>query len=917
MPARDTRTLYLFDGTHTIFRMYHAIRGLRSSSGEPTNAIHGFGQMLLKLIRETRPSHIGMVFDPKGKTFRHEEFPEYKAQRKPPEPDMIAQVEPIKELVRAFGLPVLEQPGFEADDVIGTVAELARKAGIDVVIVGSDKDLMQLITEGVSQLDPVLDKRYGPAEVEEKWGVPPERIVDLLGLAGDTSDNLPGVAGVGPKTAVSLIREFGGFEEVIAGVTALEKKKKVHQKIVDNAEQGRMTYRLATIRRDVEIDATLDDLEYSDFDPEKLRPLLERWELKRLLAELTPREGVKREGYRTVTDLSELKKFLARCKKDREISFDFETTSTSPTRADLVGLALARFAKKGDDAFAEVEAIYVPVGHTGLVVTNVPVGEVLAAIRPLLEDPEIRKIGQNLKYEEVILTRGTPRRPKSGEEPQRIVLADPIEDTMLMSYLLDAGRQRHSLDAIAQDHLAHETIHYEDVCGKGKKQIPFSEVPVDRATEYACEDAHVALAAQRALAPQVEAAGLDGLYREMELPLVHILAAMERHGVLLDRDALAAFSADLGQRIRGCLASCQELAGDPAFNPNSPKQLAHILYDELGLPVVKRTKTGPSTAQPVLEELARRVGEQPLVTGVLEYRSLTKLKGTYSDALAELVGDDGRIHTSFNQHITATGRLSSSDPNLQNIPVRTEDGRKIRAAFVAPEGKVLLAADYSQVELRVLAHLSGDERLRDAFARGEDIHRRTAAEVLGLEPEDVTSGQRRQAKAVNFGVVYGQSAFGLSRQLGIDQKEAQRFIDAYFERYNAVRGYWDDTLAFARERGYIETLMGRRRHLPDLQSSNQSVRQGAERAAINTPIQGSAADLIKLAMLRVPALLAEERFAGATLVLQVHDELVFEVPEARAEALAAEVRALMENVWELSVPLVVDTNFAPNWAEAH
>ncbi|NOZ87473.1 MAG: DNA polymerase I [Deltaproteobacteria bacterium] len=914
----DNEKLVLVDATHTIYRTYHAIRGLRSSSGAPTNAIFGFTRILIKLIKEHAPCHIGLVFDAKGPTFRHKEYADYKAQRKPPDTEMVEQIEPIKDMVRAFGLPVLERSGFEADDIIGTLAEIGRKRGMEVLIVGSDKDLMQLVGDRVKQFDPVEEKLYGPKEVEEKWGVPPGRISDLLGLAGDSSDNIPGVPGIGPKTAADLIKRLGTIEDVIVGAGSIKPHKKVYDKIKQNSEKARLSKRLAVIRRDVPMEGFgLDDLFYKEFDPRQVRAELEKWDLKTLATELAPRTGLNRAGYRLAGRLEDVKEFLEKCAGAGLVSFDFETTSKTPTKAEVVGIALARWLGKEHEPDSLVEALYVPVGHRSLGATNLDTAQVFEILKPVIESPEIVKIGQNLKYEEVILLGGIPADKTRAGKRLEIDLCDPIEDTMLMSYLLNPGKPRHSLDAIARDRLSHDTIKYSDVAGKGTKQISFAEVDLGKAVEYACEDAHVALAAREELAPLLKESGLFDLYKNLEIPLVHVLASMERTGVLVDRNVLDSLSKELAQKARILLETCRQAAGDPGFNPNSPKQLGHILFDKLKFPVIKRTKTGPSTAQPVLEELAGKIGDHPLLSGVLGYRQITKLKNTYVDALVGLMDENGRIHTSYNQHVTSTGRLSSSDPNLQNIPVRGEEGKKIRAAFVAPKGKVLLSADYSQVELRILAHLSEDPTLRQAFENGEDIHSRTAAEVFGVKQEEITPEQRRQAKTVNFGVVYGQSAFGLAKELGISREQAKHFIDTYFARYPGVRNFWEKTLAKAGKEGFVTTIMGRKRYLPELKSKNGAERSAAERAAINTPIQGSAADLIKAGMINLWQRQKEGDLQGISMILQVHDELVFEVPENLLEHASSVIKSEMENVLDLLVPLVVDIGYGRNWAEAH
>ncbi len=909
MTERDT--LHLVDGSGYIFRAFYGVRPLSTSTGVPTNAVTGVARMLGRLLKEEQPSHLGVAFDRPEKTFRHQLYPAYKANRDEPPEDLVPQFALVRRLVEAMDIPVLEIPGFEADDVIATLTRLAVERGMQVVIVTGDKDLMQLVGDRVTIYDPMKEQRIGVAEVHARFGVPPERVADVLALAGDTSDNIQGVPKVGPKSAATLVAAFGDVEAVIRGAAQAAKPKAYERAVVEHQEAARLAKRLTVLAADAPLGLDLDALRYAAPRAERLGPLLRELEAFSLLrdfgwssaapAEATPGDtpapaapvegGIDRTRYRTILSLSELEAEVQAAFTAGEVSVDLETTSLDPTRAEIVGVALCVPGRA---------AVYVPLAHRYLgAPKQIPRPEALACLRRLCEAPAVAKLGQNLKYDQIVFA-------GAG-----ITLAGVRHDAMLAAWVLDPARPSYSLDTLAREELGHETIRYTDVTGKGAKQIGFDEVPIAEATAYAAEDADVALRLCRHLHAKITAAQLT-VYDELEIPLLPVLAEMERTGIRLDLTALRRLAAELEQRLAQVERRAHAMIGEP-LNLASPRQLAALFFERLKYQPVKKTKTGYSTDQEVLETLAR---EHELPGVILEHRLLAKLKSTYTDALVRMVHPlTGRVHTSFNQTGTATGRLSSSDPNLQNIPVRTEDGRRIRAAFVPEPGWVLVSADYSQIELRLMAHLSADPSFVEAFHQGEDIHLRTAREVLtgGAQP---TPDQRRQAKAINFGVLYGQSDFGLSRQLGIPRLEAEAFISAYFARYPRVRAFCDQTVAEARERGYVTTLAGRRRFLPDLTSKNRNLRLAAERVAVNTPIQGSAADLIKLAMIRLAAALRKRRLR-ARLLLQVHDELVLETPAEELAALTEVVRQEMTGVAQLSVPLIVDIGHGPTWADAH
>jgi len=890
-PKEGEKTLFLIDGNSYIYRAYYAIRSLSTRSGFPTNAIFGFANMLLKVLREQKPTYVAMVLDSPGTTFRHQLYPEYKANRPPMPEDLVLQMPRIDDLIAAFRVPAIRVPGMEADDIIATLAHIYAGKVDKVVIVSSDKDLMQLITDKVVMLDTMKDRWVDEEAVVEKFGVKPSQVVQVQALMGDPSDNIPGLAGVGPKTAGKLIARFGSVEGLLEH--SEEVGGKIGEQLPRQMEELRTSLSLVTLKNDVPVDQTLDDLAVSDLDTQAVRALFEELEFARLVNELVPREALGREGYRTVTTEQELDDLVARLQKVDRFAFDTETDNRDPMRASLVGISFS---------WSDGEAAYIPLDHSYLgVPTQLAVENVRKKLGPILADPHKKKIGQNIKYDLKVLDR-------AGWDVKGIFF-----DTMIASWLDNPDRRRHGLDEMASELFGHTMISYKELTKRGREQVSFVEVPVEEASTYSCEDADVTFRAVEPLAAGLKEKGLVDLFDEVEMPLVTVLNDMEMAGVLLDTGLLAGISRDLGERLKDLESRIHEGAGHP-FNINSPRQLGQVLFTELGLPPVKKTKTGYSTNDEVLLELSEK---HHLPAMVRDYRSVAKLKSTYVDALPKLIHPNtGRIHTSFNQTATATGRLSSSDPNLQNIPIRTDEGRRIREAFVSPEGMVLLSADYSQIELRVLAHLSGDRNLVEAFRKGEDIHARTARQVLGADEDAVEPELRRRAKVINFGIIYGMSAYGLSRELGVSPGEAAAIIEGYFDVYSGVREFTERTLDQARERGYVQTLLNRRRNLPELTSKNPNTRQYGERMAVNTPIQGTAADLIKVAMLRVHEGLARE-VPGTRMLLQVHDELVFEVPEGQTQKAGAFITEVMEGVMDLEVPLVVDVEWGKNWAEAH
>ncbi|MBN2498803.1 MAG: DNA polymerase I [Deltaproteobacteria bacterium] len=892
MPPKPHSAVYLIDGSAYVFRAYHAIQHLSNSAGTPTNAVFGVTRMLLKLLEDEDPGHVVVVMDAPGKTFRHETYPDYKANRPPPPEDLAVQFELVRRAIRALNLPMIEKAGYEADDLIGTLAGRALERGFEVVIVSGDKDLMQLVGDEVCMLDPMKERRYDADGVRDKLGVAPGQVCDLLGLMGDSSDNIPGIKGVGQKTAAKLLGEHPDLEAVLAAAKNM-RPTKLRERLLEHAELARLSKRLATIATDVELGLSIDDLARKPPDLDELDAFLAEMEFMGLRRELVGKRSIDTRAYRSIHTPADLERLVARIRQTGELALDLETDSLASMRAGIVGIALCP---------AEGEAAYLPVRHTGDgAQEQIDLQAALELLRPVLCEERIARYGQNLKYDALILRR------------HGLELGPIAADSMLISYMLDPERPNHGLDYLARDLLGHTTIAYADVTGKGKDEIPFAEVSVERATEYAGEDADVAFRLCKMLLPRLDKAGLTALFRELELPLIRVLMDMEQAGVLVDRQRLQRLSAELEADMQRIEARIHELAGHD-FNVNSPTQLRVILFEELELPVVKRTKSGPSTDQSVLEELA---AEHELPAEILEYRQLAKLKSTYADVLPQMIHPQtGRIHTSFHQTVAATGRLSSSDPNLQNIPVRTPTGRRIREAFVAPVGFKLLSADYSQVELRILAHLSADEALLDSFRSGEDVHARTASRVFGVPLAKVTSEMRTRAKAVNFGIVYGQSAFALARQLRIGRDDAEAILSSHREQHPGIYGWIERIHQQARAERCVFTLFGRRRFLPDIHSRNFNARSNAERIAQNTPIQGTAADIIKRAMLAIRAALAEGGLK-TRMILQVHDELIFEAPDGELDLLEKLVRDKMEHAAELDVPLTVDVGVGDSWAEVH
>jgi DNA polymerase-1 len=957
-PMASKHRLYLVDGSGYIFRAYHALPPLtRKSDGMPIGAVSGFCNMLSSLRdkaeHDQAVSHMAVIFDASRDTFRSEIYPAYKANRSETPEDLIPQFAPIREATRAFGLPSIEKDGFEADDIIATYAKLANEAGMEVCIVSSDKDLMQLVRDGVGMLDPMKDRSIGPAEVMEKFGVTPDKVIDVQALAGDSTDNVPGVPGIGIKTAAELINTYGDLETLLSRAGEIKQPKR-RETLQTNADKARISYQLVKLKDDVPLELGLDDLKLSPVEWPKLSAFLNEMEFRTLTSRIENRlklrgvdmsggapgvtarpasmvaaggaaqqapqvaiapviafagEGgpehptVSRDRYELVQDIAALQRWIARAYEAGIVAFDTETTNLSPTMAELVGFSLA---------VAPNDACYVPLGHRkaggGLdfggdgALQQIPLQQALDALKPLLADPGVLKVGQNIKYDMAVL-HGYGLRIES------------YDDTMLMSYTLDAGRHGHGMDELSELHLGHTPISYDEVTGTGKARLPFAEVALDKARDYAAEDADVTLRLYHVLKPRLLAEKQVTLYETIERPLPAVVAEMECAGIKVDPAELNRLSADFAQRMEAFEKKAHELAED-SFNIGSPKQLGEILFDKMKLPGGKKGKTGAySTGADVLEELAAEGHELPRV--VLDWRQLQKLKSTYADALvASINPKTGRVHTSFALSATNTGRFASSDPNLQNIPVRTEEGRKIRKAFVAETGSRIVSADYSQIELRILAHIADIGALKEAFHQGIDIHALTASQVFNTPVEGMDPMVRRAAKAINFGIIYGMSAFGLAAQLGIPQREAQSYIEAYFKRYPGIRDYMDRTRKQVKEQGFVTTLYGRRVHFPNINSKNPAERAFLERAAINAPIQGSAADIIKRAMVKLPAAIAAKNLT-ARMLLQVHDELVFEAKEAEVEALIAVAKDVMQAAAALDVPLVVEAGIGDNWEAAH
>jgi DNA polymerase-1 len=848
----------------------------------------------MKLMEDRSPQYVAMFFDAKGPTFRHEMYKDYKANRPPMPEDMVVQLPYIKKITAAFNLPIIEMSGFEADDLIGTIARLAEKEGYSIVIVTGDKDFMQLVTDKTAIWDPMKDTTIGLQSIKEKFEIEPHQMIDVQGLSGDTADNIPGVPGIGPKTALSLIKTYCNMQGVYEQLDTITKKKQ-RENLENFKDQAFLSRELVTINTRVPV--SLDPAKFKVTAPErkKLTELFKNLEFRQLQQAFPEQADLSSKDYRAIMNIADLQKLISRLEAAERFALDTETTSTNPMQANLVGLSFAVCAH---------QAFYIPCTHNYLGAPGqLDLQTVLDRLRPVLENPEIKKIGQNIKYDWMVLAR------------HGINLAGVAFDTMLASYLLDPSKRAHNLDQIALDFLGHKTITFEQVAGKGKNAVLFSQVALDKATPYACEDADITLMAYDVLNSKLKELDLDKLMASVEMPLLPVLVQMEMRGTGLDVSRLHELSGSFKQQLDALEGSIYGLAGE-SFNINSSQQLGRILFEKLKLPVQKKTKkkTGFSTDVNVLTTLAEY---HELPAFILKHRTLAKLKSTYTDALMELVNPrTGRIHTSYNQTVTATGRLSSSDPNLQNIPIRTEEGRKIRRAFIPRRDWHLVSADYSQVELRILAHYSGDDILIKAFMEDEDIHTRTACEVFQVAPEVLTAELRRQAKAINFGIIYGMSAFGLSKQLEISRKMAQTFIDQYFDKYSGVKRFLEQTIAEARHTQQTSTLLGRIRILTDINNSNHIIRQAAERTAINTPIQGSAADLIKLAMIQVNQALREKKMESAML-LTVHDELVFEVPSDELKVVTRLVKNIMEGVWELKVPLKINIAHGHNWDEAH
>ena len=890
------KTLYLIDGSSYIFRAFFGVRQqLSTSKGFPTNALYGFINMLQKVIREEKPDYLVVAFDSPDKTFRHKIYPNYKANRDAPPEELSRQFPYFEPLVKAYGLSSIRRPGFEADDIIGTLAKKGKQKGLEIVIVSGDKDMMQLISPHIYMLDTMKNKKFMDKEVVEKFGVQADKVVEVMGLMGDSSDHIPGVTGVGPKTAAELIRKFGSIEALYKRIDEVEKKN-VKEKLERDKENAFMSRELVSIDTEMDLEFNSDLMKLGKIDSAKLKKMFEEFEFVSFLEGMQDGTAnslkIDRSEYKTILTEKSFNDLMESLAKKKSFAFDVETTSKRPVWARLVGISFS---------FEDGNAFYLPLAHRYLgVPEQLEFKAVCEKLKPILEDKSIKKCGHNIKYDLIVMSN------------EGIALDGVDFDTMIASYLLNPSSRGHGLDALTMEYFGHKNLTYKEMTGTGSKEIGFDEVEVDRATEYAAEDSDMTWRLKGKLQPQLKDSTLK-LYKEIELPLLEVLAEIELNGVYVDRKHLKELSSKIDKQLLHLEKDIYVLA-DEEFNINSPKQLSVILFEKLKLPVVKKTKTGYSTDVSVLEQLAV---EHKLPEQVLSYRQLAKLKSTYVDALpGEIFKNTGRVHTSFNQTVAATGRLSSSNPNLQNIPIRSDMGKEIRKAFTAEGDNMLLSADYSQIELRILAHLSKDKALKNAFDKGEDVHARTAADIFGSSLEQVDENSRRMAKAVNFGIIYGLSAFGLSRQLNISRKDAQDFIDQYFSLYSNVKDFMDNTIAEARECGYTLTMFNRRRYLPDLKSDNRQVRESAERIAINSPIQGSAADLIKVAMIRLSRNLKKIKL-NSKMILQVHDELLFECPVQEKKEIESLVRKEMEGACTLSVPLVVDIGWGKNWNEAH
>ena len=932
MPTIAPNPLVLVDGSSYLYRAFHAFPPLTNSAGEPTGAMYGVLNMLKSLISQVQPSHIAVVFDAKGKTFRDEMFEQYKSHRPPMPDDLRKQIQPLHDIIRALGIPLLVIEGVEADDVIGTLAVAASKANQKVLISTGDKDMAQLVDDNIMLINTMNNTLLDREAVIEKYGIPPELIIDYLALMGDSADNIPGVAGVGEKTALGLLQGIGSMAEIYANLDKVAElpirgAKKLGDKLLAEKEMADLSYRLATIKTDVALDITPEQLTLGASNNDQLTEYFGRYEFKRWLNEVMngadsitnnneqptkinhyqatpalsqdnseealPAIQIDRSRYETLLTEADLNRWVEKLKQAKLFALDTETDNLDYMAANLVGISFA--LENGEAAYLPLQLDYLGAPKTLEKTTA------LALLKPVLENPAIQKVGQNFKYDLTIFARNS------------IDVQGVAFDTMLESYVLNSTG-RHNMDDLAKRYLGHQTISFEEIAGKGKNQLTFNQIPLEKATEYAAEDADVTMKLQQVLWEKLsKEPTLEKLFKEMELPLLGVLSRMERRGVLIDSDALFLQSNEIANRLSELEEQAYVLAGQP-FNLASTKQLQEILFDKLGLPVIQKTPKGaPSTNEEVLEELAFS-HELPKV--LVEHRGLSKLKSTYTDKLPQMVNPQtGRVHTSYHQAVTATGRLSSSDPNLQNIPIRNEEGRRIRQAFIAREGFTVVAADYSQIELRIMAHLSQDQGLINAFTQGKDIHRSTAAEIFGVALDEVTPEQRRNAKAINFGLIYGMSAFGLSRQLGIGRADAQNYMDLYFKRYPGVQTFMHDIREKAKAQGYVETLFGRRLYLPDINSSNGMRRKAAERVAINAPMQGTAADIIKRAMIQLDQKLQND--PDIAMIMQVHDELVFEVRSEKVAFYRELIKTQMESAADLVVPLIVDVGQGTNWDEAH
>lgn len=892
--APKGNTIYLIDGSGYIYRAYHAVRHLSTTRGLPTNATFGFTNMLLKLLSDRKPERIVMVFDAKGPTFRHEIYEAYKANRPPMPDDLSVQIPYIKQVVDGMNIASCELAGYEADDIIGTLARAAEKKGFHVVMVTGDKDFKQLVSPAISIWDPMKDRTIDYAGLKEDFGLEPSQWVDVMALAGDTSDNIPGVPGIGEKTAVSLIKTFGNLEAIFENLDNVSRKK-LRENLSTFREQAMLSRRLVAIDTEVPLSVELSSLKVADPDVERLAGLFRELEFKRLQKQFPAKTDLSKKKYRAILNEEALNGLIDELKRAGTFAVDTETTAKDPMRAEIVGLS---FACRPN------EASYIPLRHRYAgVPEQLDPDHAIASLKPLLEDPKLAKVGQNIKFDWIVLKR-------CGIKLQGVTF-----DTMVASYLLNPTRRAHNLEAIAAEYLDHRMISYKEVTGGNKDDKGFEGVLIEDAVPYACEDADITLMAYELLEPKLQEGGLDRLFKEVEIPLIPVLVNMEMFGICVERERLKAASKDFERQLDAMEDRIYAIAGE-SFNIKSHKQLGRILFEKLKLPIQKKTKkkTGYSTDVEVLTTLSV---EHELPALVLHYRSLSKLKSTYADALVDLIHPEThRIHTSYNQTVTATGRLSSSDPNLQNIPIRTEEGRKIRAAFVPQKGWTILSADYSQIELRLLAHYSEDPILVEAFEKDEDIHTRTATEVFELLPGMITREMRRQAKVINFGIIYGMGPFRLSKEIGISHKMAKIYIDNYFRRYEGVRRFIEEIVEEARKAGKVTTLLGRHRWLPDILSKNRTAREFAERTAVNTPLQGTAADLIKVAMIQIPQALGKMNL-NAKMLLQVHDELLFEVPPKELETVVEYVTKIMEGVYELRVPLKVDIKTGQNWANVH